>query len=258
MMAANDVHPDGWSEPPTRSQVDVVAALADRTFGLRIVRTSGGALRSQPALCRELVDVARPSYQDPTAILSREIWDCSRAYLGMDSRGAVSCFYLTGWRPLHVGQKVMPAVHLGLSVTRQVTKNTGQIAALYHACLDDTQRWEAQHGRSLLLWSTTASPTVFLVYSQFLRDTEPRIDGTFTERGARIARAIRAELGVDPCEGATHPFVVPNIATDTLYSHAERRRVERIMRKKRFTLFRELGVDEARRDRLILHASTPT
>jgi len=176
----------------------------------------------------------------------------------LDSFGAVSCFYLTGWRPLRVGQEVMPAVHLGLSVTRQVTKNTGQIAALYHACLDDTRRWEAQHGRSLVLWCTTASPTVFLVYSQFLRNTEPRVDGTFTERGAGIARAIRADLGVDPDEGATHPFVVPNIATDTLYSDAERRRVERVIRKKRFTVFRDLGVDETRHDRLILHASTPT
>ena len=249
MMAANEVPRDRWSEPASRSPADVVSALADRTFGLRIVRMSGGALRSLPALCRELVEVARPSYQDPTALLAREIADCSRAYLGFDIRGALSCFYLTGWRPLKVGQTTMPAVHLGLSVTRQGTKNSGQIAALYHACLDDIRRWEARQKCSTLLWSTTASPTVFLVVTQFLRDTEPRMDGTFTDRGAEIARAIRIELGAGPEACGSHPFVVPDIAKGTLYSDSERRRVELVIRKKRFTLFRDLGVDETRHGR---------
>jgi hypothetical protein len=98
---------------------------------------------------------------------------------------------------------------------------------------------------------------VFLIVSRSMADTEPRRDGAYSAWGARVARALREKLHLPPAAPGEHPFVLRGIAEDTRYSDIERRRIDRVRRFKRFTLFERLGIDEAAHDRLLGFAHAP-
>jgi hypothetical protein len=221
-----------------------------------INKVSGDELRADPKLQNEIYVLARPSYEDPTAILEREFDECTTVYLGRENERLV-CFYLTTWDALSINGTNHPAVHLGLSATRQDTKNSGLIGKLYARCISDALEWERRAKRRLLLWSTTASPTVFLAVSHFLADAEPHLDGGYSEFGASAADAIRKRLCCSGKAQNEHPFVLKGVATGTNYSEDERRRIAIVSRRKKFNLFERLGVDEQNRDRLIFLARTP-
>jgi len=222
-----------------------------------ISTVSGDELRASPHLRSEMHDLARPSYEDPTSILRREFADCTLAYLGRGADDRLVCFYMTTWETIHIDGTAVPTVHLGLSATRQDTKNSGSVAALYSRCVQDALAQQQASGVRFVLWSTTASPTVFLAVTHFLAEAEPHLDGSFSESGARIAGALRARLGAAPAGAGEHPFVLKNIAEGTRYSEDERRRIDTVRRRKGFTLFDRLSVDEACYDRLIFTARIP-
>lgn len=222
-----------------------------------ISTVSGDELRASQQLRTEMHDLARPSYEDPSAILQREFADCTLTYLGRGSDGRLVCFYMTTWESIHIDGAAVPTVHLGLSATRQDTKNSGLVAALYSRCVQEALEQQRASGRRFILWSTTASPTVFLAVTHFLAETEPRLDGSFSESGERIARALRARLGAAPAYAGEHPFVLKKIAAGTRYSEAELRRIDIVRRRKNFILFERLGVDESCHDRLIFAARIP-
>ncbi len=224
---------------------------------LSIETLSGEELRADSALQSAINRLASPSYVNPTAILKREFIECTKAYLARDAANELICFYLTAWHKLPVNSMELPAVHLGLSATRQDTKSRGHITTLYSKCVEDAQAWQKTHGEKLVLWSTTASPTVYLAVSGYLADAEPRPDGSYTERGATVAAALHRRLGRVPPGEDDHPFVVKGVAIGTRYSSEELGRIERITRLKQFVLFHHLGVDESQHDRLLFIARIP-
>lgn len=217
----------------------------------------GHQLRASQLLRNEMHDLARPSYEDPNSILRREFADCTLAYLGRGTDDRLVCFYMTTWESISIDGATVPTVHLGLSATRQDTKNSGSVAALYSRCVHDALVQQRVSGVRSILWSTTASPTVFLAVTHFLAKAEPHLDGSFSEGGARIAAALRGRLGAAPAGAGEHPFVLKGIAEGTRYSEQERRRIDAVRRRKCFTLFDRLGVDESRFDRLLFTACIP-
>ncbi len=222
-----------------------------------ISNLSGQELRNNQRLQKEIRNVVAPSYEDASSILSREFIDCNSVYIGRDSSGSLVCFYLTTWELINSEKNKFHAVHLGLSATRQDTKGIGYIAALYAKCVQDAIEWEKIHQKQLILWSTTASPIVYLAVNRFLRDTEPRIDGSFTPEGKAIANELRLHLRVPYAHPDSHPFVLKGIAKGTKYSLEESHRLEKIKNKKKFSLFDKLGVKENHEDRILFIARTP-
>lgn len=224
--------------------------------GLAIEVISGDELRRNAWLRTELALIAAPSYDDATAILAREVADCTHLYIGRDPAGLLAGFFMTS-RDYLTTDHGLPLVHVGWSATRHDLKNSGATMALFERCILDTQAWEKQLGRRALLWSTTASPTIYLGVSRFLADVEPRRDGTYSADGARFAALLRAKLGAAAPADGEHPFAVRGIATGTRYSLSERERIARVSDRKQFSLFDDLGIDESRQDRLIFIARTP-
>lgn len=226
------------------------------TVGLDIELISGEELRRNAWLRTELALIAAPSYDDATAILAREVADCTHLYIGRDPAGLLAGFFITS-RDYLTADHGLPLVHVGWSATRHDLKNSGATMALFERCILDTQVWEKQLGRNALLWSTTASPTIYLGVSRFLADVEPRRDGSYSSQGARYATLLRERLGAAAAADDEHPFAVRGIATGTRYSAIERERIARVCDRKRFGLFDQLGIDETNADRLIFIARTP-
>lgn len=223
---------------------------------LDIELIAGDTLRRDAWLRTELALIAAPSYDDASAILAREVADCTHLYIGRDPDGLLAGFFMT--RRDYLGADAgLPLVHLGWSATRDDLKNSGATMALFERCIRDVQRWEQQLGRRALLWSTTASPTIYLGVSRFLAQVEPRCDGGYSAEGAALARLLRERLGAPPARAGEHPFAVRGIAKATRYSAAEQQRIARISARKSFSLFSRLDIDECREDRLIFIARTP-
>ncbi|MDP3293841.1 MAG: hypothetical protein Q8M37_03745 [Nevskia sp.] len=157
---------------------------------LAIERISGDELRSNPWLRTELALLAAPSYDDATAILAREVADCTHLYIGRDGQGLLAGFFMTS-RDYLTADHGLPIVHVGWSACRDDLKNSGATMALFERCIVDILAWEQQLGRRALLWSTTASPTIYLGVSRFLAEVEPRCDGGYSRDGARYAPWLR-------------------------------------------------------------------
>ena len=232
------------AEPPARGR-------------LSIHPVSGQRLRADAALQAELAGLAGPSYEDPSAILAREVADCTHLYLRRDADGRLAGFFMVR-HELAAAAGGLPLVHLGWSVCRDDLKGRGATMALFGRGIRDVQRWERRLGRRALLWSTTASPTIYLGVARHLAEVEPRPDASYSADGARHAARLRARLGAAAPAAGEHPFAVRAIAAATRYSAAERARLERVCRQRGFGLFARLGIDETRADRLIFIARTPT
>ncbi len=227
---------------------------------LAIELITGDELRRNTWLRTELALLAAPSYDDATAILAREVANCTHLYIGRDQLGQLAGFFMTGREDLSAGPGLplgLALVHVGWSACRADLKNSGATMALFERCIVDTQLWERALGRRALLWSTTASPTIYLGVSRYLANVEPRCDGSYSCDGARYAHWLRERLGVPVAAEGEHPFALRGIAKATRYSAVECQRIARVVERKQFALFAQLGIDEAREDRLIFIARTP-
>jgi len=221
---------------------------------LEVVRD--GAFRRDHGLKAALAAVVATSFIDEVGRLERTFDRCDTLYLLRDGRGEVLCFFLVAWENLPVEGRDVPTLDTGLTAARPGQKNTGTFVKLLNYCIFEAQQWEQRHRQKLTIWGTTATPSVFFVVRKVLANMQPSADGTFSEEAARFARAIGRRLGVSLPAGA-HPFVFPRLAAGVRYSEEERRRIAAVCRAKQFFLFDQLGVNEARGDRLLFSAEVP-
>lgn len=224
---------------------------------LDITITKSDLIKTDKALRRQLLELSAPSYEDPSAVVERE-WETSNSiYLARDGGGSVLCFFMVAWETLEVENSgCVPTLHLGLSAAREGAKNAGLTGALYMRCFSDAISWVREHRQQLIMWGTTATPIVYLAARTFIPEIEPRLEGSYSPRGADLAQALRRKLGV-PVSKADHPFVLKNLAINTRYSRQETERIEHVCRTKSFSLFHELGVCESAGDRLLFLLPTP-
>jgi hypothetical protein len=205
-----------------------------------------------------MIELAAPSYEDPVALLSRDLQRCDTLYLASDVKGDLVAFFMVAHEMLALNnQQRIPTIYLGLSATRQDTKNTGRIMALYGRCMLDAMNWQQEVGQDILLWATTATPTIYLAARTLCQDVNPRLDGTYSAESAQIAQALRRAFGYDLPHMDIHPFVLKGVAHRTRYSATEVARNTKIMIRKGFSLFEDLGIDEAQGDRLLFTLRLP-
>lgn len=204
----------------------------------------------------QLIEAASSSYEDPRSILYREINRADTLYVAK-SGGVVSGFFLVGSEEIQSNSgNSIPTLYAGFSATREDAKDTGLIYKLYRKGFEDAIEWEKRIGRSLIIWGTTATPIVFLSLHKMLPFTEPYLNGSFTEQGAEMASLIKQHINYQEIKSNSHPFVLHGVAHNTLYSEHEANRIEKINNVRGFLLFKELGIDERKSDRLLFISKT--
>jgi hypothetical protein len=111
-------------------------------------------------------------------------------------------------------------------------------------------------GRKLWAWYRTASAFGLYPCHSLLQDGEPKLDGSFSKDGARLIGELRSHYGLvsDPSE--RNPFVVRAFAS-ARYTEFERDRIERFCSPEAAHFFRDLAVDEANGDRLLMIGRIP-
>lgn len=210
----------------------------------------GDRLRADFALQREMAQLAAPSYRDASSIMVRESAKCDRAYLGRDRNHQLVCFLLTKRSFIQALGERLPTIFMGLSVASDAHKGFGSIAYMWRQSLEDTRAWQRQLGQQVIVWATTATPSIYFAF-MMLDHFEPKLDGSFSDRGRCIAQALGSHLSGRGIDESAHPFVLKALATGTEYSEVERERIARISAQRGFGLFEQLGIDEAQWDRLI-------
>ena len=64
------------------------------------------------------MELSVPSYEDPTAVVYRDLNHSNKLYLARDSDGKLTNFFMVSWEPISFEGSFIPSVFLGLSVTR--------------------------------------------------------------------------------------------------------------------------------------------
>jgi hypothetical protein len=108
---------------------------------------------------------------------------------------------MVAWEQLVLPDKrAFESVYLGLSATKEGTKTSGKVRELYDRLNSDAVNHEDQTGNPLLMWFTTASPSVHFAAGVVWAQVEPRADGTFSQGSGSLASAMR--MLSDPLEFA--------------------------------------------------------
>lgn len=229
---------------------------------MMICNIRDGAFREDEDLRQSMLQLVQPSYENPTAVLAREFEHCDTIYLAKDAEDNLFAFFMVAWETLMIKGDALPAVYLGWTGASERARTAGVVwrdfyAQLYGSFISDAVNWEKKSGRRLLFWGTTATPSGYFALQRGFVELEPRIDGTYSTEGAEIARHLRQRMRIVNQEAESHPFVLHGVATDTRYSQKEAERIEQICRKKGFTLFKKLGVEERNGDRLLFICRLP-
>jgi hypothetical protein len=216
-------------------------------------------IKANGRLRDEIADLISPKYINTAALLEREIGHCNTLYLRRDAQGSLTCFFMVASETLSLNSEgTLAILYLGLSATKDTDEHTGQVTALYARCLADAVRWEREHSQRLILWGTTATPTIYLGVRLILAEANPDLHGRYAKDSAVIAQALRSKLQIPAANSTENPFVLKGIANDTQYAPPEAERLQKLARRKEFDLFESLGIDERKGDRLLFIGRTPT
>lgn len=197
-----------------------------------------GTFRTNTALLSLLITLSSPSYINPATVIQHHWKECDTLYLLWDENEQLICFYFAAFEEIIISSdgETVPTRYMGLSVTRQNSKNLGSITSLWAQFLADSKQWEQNIGRKLYLWYTTASPTVYRAGMLFSDDANPQIDTSYDSAVVPLALALRTKLGLPQNIPSEHPFVLRGISKHTLYSPTEVNRNDRVNDHKKFTL----------------------
>lgn len=161
------------------------------------------------------------------------------------------------------------AVYMGLSATHSRFANTGVVLSLYASLAEDVLEWEARHRRRVIIWCTSATPSVFHALKLVTKDANPKHDGSYNEAEVPYALAVQQYLHYtrklmdaptfvsNDHHSSNHPFRLAGAGLAE-YSAAERRRIIKLKQKHPMILFDKLDVDESRRDRVLFLCRSPT
>jgi hypothetical protein len=225
--------------------------IQDLAHLARIEKITTKKFVSDVTLQKQITNIVSPSYEDSTTLLAREIKSCNEIYLAKDQNQQIHSFFMIGWSDLVVDNQQIPAVYLGLSATSATTKNRGYVRLLFEKFFKEAYAWEEKNQQKLVLWHTTASPSIFHAFNLLLDYNEPDKDGDYTDAGQKIALAICQKKGWQQNVSSQHPFVLHGVAENTLYSKEEFSRLGKICQKNNFTLFNQLNINERKGDRLL-------
>ena len=179
--------------------------------------------------------------------LENELLRCDLLYLARDAEGPMAFLFVARVR-LPVGPDRREARYLGLSAARD--EESG--AAVLEQFAADARDEEQCRGRRLLLFTTAGTPFAVRTAHDFWADVQPARDASFRNEVLPLADAARAWLGATG--GQQCPFALPRLAG----CGADWRRMVDEGHGTTGEYFRQLGVEQAKGERLLLLCSVPT
>jgi hypothetical protein len=222
---------------------------------VNVIVLSGDEFRSNGELHEEIIRLASPTYEDPSALLIPAIIQFDTAYLARDDDGRLLSFFMHGYDEIVLSDRVLPAIHLGWTCATQDTKGSHLVRALYEQFLQDARAVQDNQEVDFTLWGTTATPVGFHLYHKYFVDVVPDNQGGYSDEALEIANAIRMRLTGE--ETVTkHPFLLSGVSK-ARFSQQELDRVANIGNNKTFTLFDDLGISERNGDRLLVICRLP-
>lgn len=216
----------------------------------RVNQISGNIQEMYPDLVDKIKNCIESSYVNTTSIVEREVGHCNTTYYILDPTGNLVAFFMVNYES--IGNK--DSVYLGLNGVAKEYKNSGISILLYKEAIKDGLKYQKITGKSLFLYATTATPSVYNSATRFFRNVNPRLDGSYDKSSEMIATQYALRYNINQ---HNHPFVFKAIARGTQYSISETHRIKRIIDKYDFNLFNELGVNESNGDRLFLVFELP-
>ena len=203
-----------------------------------------------------LLPVVRDAYADAELLILKDLRMSDRVYLLRDQDRVVHGFLMAGFdHPANVSLPERRPAYMGLSAVRPSARGTGNCLPLYRAFIRDGQLKEAENGCVYLIWATTASRTVWNLFSALLNDVAPIQGKPLTQRQIEWASAIRASMRSSHPQEPEDPFYWPDHKPDIRYSPAE---WQRIQNETGGFPYGDFTVDERRGDRLLMIGHLPS
>jgi len=201
----------------------------------------------------QLVELTRPSYQDNTAILEREINHCNEIYLLYDDSANLIAFFMVNFEKLDN----VDSYYLGLSGCRNNLKGMGYAKHLYNTFFRDCKQKEKELKVKILCWWTTATPIPYKWFNNNIDGCEPNLNGDLSESGFRLISKIGKlkynQIDINP----EIPFILPRVAEKTTYSEKERLKLEKVKEELKITAFDKYPIDETKGDRYLMIGYAP-
>jgi hypothetical protein len=126
------------------------------------------------------------------------------------------------------------------------------VVALFRACARDGAQWESESGCRLLVWAKTARPVVVRAFGKAFTHVEPRVDGSASDYARDVAMMARAHYQL--AANDEHALLLRG-ASSARFRDSEWRAARD--GEPYAPLFKQLGVDAARGDRLLIVARVP-
>jgi hypothetical protein len=198
---------------------------------------------------RSLIEI---SYVDPAELLEREFSKNDTIYAIRDDEGVLLAFFMTCFE--NINDNLF--IYLGLSGVKHEYKNTGIGKYVYCMQIEDNIQSQSNLGKPIYCWATTATPFAFMAGTQLFDNVNPDINGSFSEENFYLATLVCKKYNFTIENN--NPFVLKNVAQNTLYSDTECERIERFVKKTNFQLFNKLGINEQDGDRLLMILRLPS
>lgn len=204
----------------------------------------------------EMYSLLTPYYLNPADLFNRELNHNSHAYL-VSCQNKIKAFFMVSWNENQIGLNGKKIVYLGLSCSDIGSSNQNLASKAYLNFTVDAYNFENENNLELILYGTTATPVILLVLPKFWDRVKPAYDGSFDAEDKEIIEKIKTSVNLDDFS-TSHPFVLKEQGCNTKYSQNEEKRLNSIETKFKLTLFKKLGIDENKGDRLLILCSVPS
>ena len=201
----------------------------------------------------QLKQLAQFSYLDTSSLLDREIKHCKHIFYFENEDKELICFAMYNFEKLEESE----TVYYGLTVCADNYKSFGLAKKLWQKIAAETIKRQNETGTTFLCWLTTPTPIVFHWFNKFLQNAEPFLDGSYSGNGRKLAEKFQRIKYSQTLQQDTNPFVLRNVAANTLYSTGERQRVTEASKKLSVTAFENYNIDETNGDRFLIVGLTP-
>lgn len=198
-----------------------------------------------------ILKIIKTSYENPIQLLKRAYQNNNIIYIAKQC-GDIVGFYMTGETLCDNGQKF---IYIGLSGVKESAKNAGIGKKLYINHMEELSIRQHKEGKDIFCWATTASPSVLLAMTKIFEGVSPNQNGEYSQEARKNLITISKAKGITL--NSSFPFLIKELASETRYSIEEKYRISKYAKKRGFTLFDKIGLDESKGDRLIFIAKVP-
>lgn len=200
----------------------------------------------------QIKSIIKPFYVEIESLIERELKLNNYIYLYQDKASHILGFFMVNIPKLKTSDYNF--IYLGLSCASQHEKNIG--FSLYAKFTLDAYQLENEFKFKIYLYGTTVTSTLLRLLTKVWRNLRPSLEGKYSQNDKVLAEEIKLLLNYKN-NADEHPFVLKKMASNTLYSHAEKARINAYATKNNIHLFEKIGVKEQEGDRLLVILEIP-